>query len=926
MKWSYSVNNKKIVGILSERNLWGERVIQVFIPQENRITDDVRGENLIPIEEKPLLSGKHIIYTSCAGRISDELEMGLTVSPLGGSLIPLPHQIDALSRILSGDRIRYLLADEVGLGKTIEAGMVFRELKIRGMVKRVLVVAPKGLTYQWISEMKNHFGEDFHLFEPGGNNNYGINHLEMWDQVICSLDSVKPIEKRRGWNQEQIDRHNQKRFDSIIQAGWDLVIIDEAHRVAGASDTVARHTLARGLADSSPYFLLLSATPHSGKSDAFRRLMSLLDEETFIDEDSLKKEKVSPYVIRTEKRNAVNFKGEKLFQPRKTRIHYIKWDESHQLQKKLYESVTDYVRNGYNRAIQEKNFAVGFLMVLLQRLVTSSTRAIRSTLEKRKGILERRGDDLDARKEEIIRELSDSGFTDETDLLQMYALLKEEHIIETDEVESIIRLAGECEKAGNDSKTESLMELIYEISSQEVNPDLKFLIFTEFIATQEMLKEYMTDRGFSVAIINGGMSIEERTQSQIDFSGKTRIMISTDAGGEGLNLQFCHVVINYDVPWTPTKIEQRIGRVDRIGQKHTVKAINFLLEDSVEKRIFEVLEEKLYKIFEQLGIDKTSDILDSEESEETFRQFYINSIMNPGSITGNAEKITQELLRRAEESKKQWKHLFASYEITPEKAQNLFSHPLSNWIETMVINYIPDKGGKVQKKLRGYDLIWEDGEKMTNITFNRDETEEGITTHLSLENPRVMNLIKNLPLFVQGEKIPSIAVKGLPSSVKGYWSLWKIAVKNNETTKHRIFPLFRQKDGRIFKPTAQRLWDILISETTNIKIKEPVTGRECSAIYGEMEETAIKYGEDMFQEIKNGFNLFLKKEREKGLYAFESRKKAIERIGLPEVRNFRLKQLEKEKKEWETKIKSMDSIIPEISCLLICHVTAYENN
>ena len=230
----------------------------------------------------------------------------------------MPHQIHALSRVISGDRVRYLLADEVGLGKTIEAGLVMRELKLRGLVRRILVVSPKGIATQWVAEMQTHFNEQFQLvlgddigtlqrLAPGADHRSSA--WSMFDQVIVSLDSVKPMDKRRGWTAERVAEYNRSRFEDLITAGWDLVVVDEAHRLGGSTDQVARYKLGKGLAEAAPYVLLLSATPHQGKTDAFHRLMNLLDDDAFPDMDSVSRERVAPYVIRTEKRKAIDADG-----------------------------------------------------------------------------------------------------------------------------------------------------------------------------------------------------------------------------------------------------------------------------------------------------------------------------------------------------------------------------------------------------------------------------------------------------------------------------------------------------------------------------------------------------------------------------------------------------------------------------------------
>ena len=187
----------------------------------------------------------------------------------------------ALTRAVTGDRVRYLLADEVGLGKTIEAGLIFRELKLRGLVKRVLVVAPKGIVTQWVQEMQTHFGEEFRLLTPSEfslwrNLTGAENVWRQFDQVVCPVDSIKPVEWRRGWSRERLEAHNQERLGDLIDAGWDLIICDEAHHLGGSTEQVARYRLGKALAEAAPYLLLLSATPHQGNTSAFQRLMALL--------------------------------------------------------------------------------------------------------------------------------------------------------------------------------------------------------------------------------------------------------------------------------------------------------------------------------------------------------------------------------------------------------------------------------------------------------------------------------------------------------------------------------------------------------------------------------------------------------------------------------------------------------------------------
>lgn len=559
--WQYSTVHNSACKVIEEQTLWGQTVCRVWLPNQDAVVRVPRSA-LRPLSAdlKPEIEAGRIAYVAAAAKVAEVLEGStsttdghILLAPMESNVIPLPHQIQALSRAISGDRVRYLLADEVGLGKTIEAGLIMRELKLRGLVRRILVVAPKGIATQWVAEMQTHFNEPFQLvlgddlgtlqrLFPGGDQRSSA--WSLFDQVIVSLDSVKPMDKRRGWTAERIAEYNRSRFEDLITAGWDLVVVDEAHRLGGSSDQVARYKLGKGLAEAAPYVLLLSATPHQGKTDAFHRLMSLLDDDAFPDMDSVSRERVAPYVIRTEKRKAIDFEGKPLFNPRRTQMAPIAWESRHHLQKLLYETVTDYVCEGYNQAMREQKRHIGFLMILMQRLVVSSTRAIRSTLERRLAALKEGEQQIRQRLGVRQNDVEESEGTDDEsfepydmDGQELLDELLKSHVSalqsESSHVEILLDAAIRCEQAGPDAKAEALIEWIYKLQSEENEPDLKVLIFTEFVPTQQMLKEFLEVRGISVVTLNGSMDMEERKQAQDAFRKTHRVLVSTDAGGEG---------------------------------------------------------------------------------------------------------------------------------------------------------------------------------------------------------------------------------------------------------------------------------------------------------------------------------------------------------------------------------------------------------
>ena len=244
--WCWYIRQAAPCRVVERLALWGDAAYRVWLPGKGAVLR-ARAAELAPLASvQPTV--EQLLHATAAAKLQDALEDNLLLAPIQSSVIPLPHQLYALNRAVSRDRVRYLLADEVGLGKTIEAGLVLRELKLRGRAKRILVVAPKGLVRQWQAEMRSHFGEPFHFFEPSAlaalrqwrGEDAEDNPWRMHDQVICALDSVKPLEARRGWGLEQLQTYNRERFEDLVSAAWDLVIIDEAHRMGGSTEQVAR--------------------------------------------------------------------------------------------------------------------------------------------------------------------------------------------------------------------------------------------------------------------------------------------------------------------------------------------------------------------------------------------------------------------------------------------------------------------------------------------------------------------------------------------------------------------------------------------------------------------------------------------------------------------------------------------------------------
>ena len=928
-EWWHSTDHDEPCRVVDTETLWGQASCLVWLPRRDTAVR-VLQKRLVPLKtgEPHLLD--RLSYVSAAARIADALERDVLVAPLEGTVIPLPHQLMALQRAMSGDRIRYLLADEVGLGKTIEAGLILRELKVRGLVRRILIVAPAGLVLQWQSEMKGHFSEDFRLVLPGsltalrqtGAIDESANLWRMHDQVICPLDSVKPMDSRRGWSQEQLARYNRERFEDLVSAGWDLIIIDEAHRVGGSTEQVARFKLGDALAQAAPYLLLLSATPHQGKSDAFRRLIRFLDPEVLPGDDAISREAVAPFVIRTEKRRAIDADGNPLFKPRFTQLVPIEWGTAHAEQRALYEAVTEYVRDGYNRAKKEKQTAVGFLMILMQRLITSSTAAIRSALERRLAVLELPQGQLSLFPEELGDDWSSLDGQQQLDTILKARLkgLKDER----KEVELLLSAARRCEAGGPDVKAEALLDLLQQQQREENDPALKALIFTEFVPTQAMLADFLERRGFSVVSLNGSMDLEERRQAQRRFAGDARILISTDAGGEGLNLQFCHVIVNYDLPWNPMKIEQRIGRVDRIGQKHVVRAMNFALEGTVELRVRDVLEEKLARILEEFGVDKLADVLDSEEGGVSFEELFAQAIIAPEEAERRATALAEEIRRRAEEARAGSQLLSATETLDPAAAQRVATHQMPYWTERMAIGFLRSQdasGAFVKPSTVGYDLRWPDGNTTAQAVFNREEADRAGSTLISLEDERIRRLTTSLPIFAPGQPIPSVVVPEVSDKTSGIWSLWRISLNAGGNREQRFVALFVSEDGRVFGPTARTIWDRLIELPDGLSEgTDELSGAAAADAFAVSRQAAEGQGATVFDELATAHQQGILRERKKGGHAFASRRRAIERLGLPQVRNYRLRFLADEEEAWTRELAAREAALPDLSAVLMVRV------
>jgi superfamily II DNA or RNA helicase len=565
---------------------------------------------------------------------------------------PLPHQIEAVYHyILRNPRIRFLLADDPGAGKTIMTGLLLKELKYRGLVRRTLIVVPGHLKDQWLREMKERFGETFTVVDRSViNATWGRNVWQEQPQVITSMDFAK---------QDDV-------MATLSEVHWDLVVVDEAHKMAayryGEKTTrTERYRLGELLSRTSNFLLFLTATPHRGDPENFRLFLDLLQPGFFANSDLLNesvKNADNPLFLRRLKEDLKDFEGRPLFPPRRvfTKTYRLSDDE-----KRLYNAVTEYVEKSYNKALAAEKRNVAFALLILQRRLASSLRAVRRSLERRKERLEellKLGKWLAERGTVDEEELEDAPEAErlkrEEELVERLtaAETREELQTEINTLAELIRLAREAERHELETKLTELRKVMEDEQLQQTRE--KLLIFTESRETLEYLAEKLKDWGYSVVTLHGGMNLDARIRAEHEFRERAQVMVSTEAGGEGINLQFCSLMVNYDIPWNPNRLEQRMGRIHRYGQQKEVHIYNLVAADTREGKVLEALFRKLERIQNALGSDRVFDIIGEVIPGRSLKELIVEAIANRRTLDDIVAEIEampdEEAVRKAREA------------------------------------------------------------------------------------------------------------------------------------------------------------------------------------------------------------------------------------------------------------------------------------
>ena len=906
-----------VVRVLDRYTLWGTTWCKVL--QADGSVAVVAEEELR--SERDTLTGARLQYLALAARIREELDSEDIAAAYGASLLPLPHQVLVLERVLGSRNTRFLLADEVGLGKTIEAGLVMKELKLRGKVRRVLVIVPHALAGQWQSEMSQRFNEDFKIITPGdlsavarlmdSKDQHGTasNPWRLFDQVIVPLDTVKPRLGRSGPEDPDVAEYNRLRFDELVTAGWDLVVVDECHKMAGYGDRMARNVLGDALAQAAPRILLLSATPHQGKTGQFKRLLHILDPQAFTIRGDVDRALLTRYVLRTEKRKALDYDGKPLFHARHTHLCPVALDNgSHRQQAAFSARMEEFARTMYAKATRQHKPMLGFLVLLLVRMANSSTEAGLDGLTNRLAVL-----GGGAARDGLFEadDLFDAGVVIDAPSADLRS--------EKSWIEELVTLGTAARAEGPDAKTEELANKIDQFRAQEADPDLKVLIFTEFKATQRMLKRALSDRGYRVVLINGEMSAEERTAAQKEFAGTSQVLISTDAGGEGVNLQFCHIVFNYDLPWNPMRIEQRIGRVDRIGQAHDVEAVNLVTSGSVEDRVQRVLSDKLATILAELGIDKMGDVLDSSIAADDVEHLYLQSLLDPDASGTASDEFLTTVRDKLADYKSTASALPTLAQADPSRASAIAHNPMPIWCERMVRAYLTAEGGTMSQDLFAYDLVWPDGVRQTGVTFQPQTAVDHGYEQLTAHSDRLRHIVDNEFVFGADRGIPVVSATGFAPGLSGLWSLWQITATTATGDLAAMAAILVDDAGHPLVASGRKIWDALCGDTAPSVIRTLAPDQTGALI--DAARTAVEpLTYQVYQNLVQRHLQDVERDDEARQSAFAAQQQLIDRVALDNVRTRRQRDLDAVREKWKADVEHNRHVAPVLECLLAVRI------
>lgn len=677
---------------------------------------------------------------------------------------PLPHQrIAVYEYMVPQNPLRFLLADDAGAGKTIMAGLYIREMINRGRLQRVLICAPAGLTWNWRRELRYFFdlqfrilrGADFQKSDP-------LTELSS-DLLILSVDTAAT-------------QAIKEKLTAPGAARYDLVVFDEAHKLSWAdpnrNDTkTRRYRLAEALGKQCTHLLLLTATPHMGKPFPYFALWHLLDPRVIATEDafsSLSPDKRSRFFIRRLKEEMVDYSGQPIYKPRlcQTVSYKLAPDE-----RAFYDTASEYLRWSFENSRKLNKNAAAMVVAVLQRRLASSTQAMLESLMRRRQRVTDEATSSPRYSLESITAYFDTSTADEHETEipgregdesiedQALALNKPVGSQRKKELEELDRVIALGEKLRDTLLETKLLKLRELIESAEFHNE-QLLIFTEHRDTLEYLRRRFEAMGYSgqIASIHGGMDVEEREQQRVFFmpsderrrqgvknadAPTARILLATDAAGEGINLQFAWVMINYDIPWNPARLEQRMGRLHRFGQRHPeVRIFNLVAEDTREGDVLATLLSKLEEARKELCSEKVFDVIGQQLREVSIRDLMRDALFEtpPYSAQRKFESIfaTQKLRATLEEQRKQASSFGdvgrrlgqLNGEIQVERFTRLLPAYVQNFVEKVAPHVGLKLEGDVAEAAR-YSVLGKDGEWIRAL---RDHLPGGLPEYLTVRS------------------------------------------------------------------------------------------------------------------------------------------------------------------------------------------------
>ena len=594
-----------------------------------------------------------------AVRIAHAHQLDPLMAVGSANIEPLPHQVQAVyEHMLERRPLRFLLADDPGAGKTVMAGLYIKEALARGLARRVLVAAPGSLVEQWQDELQLKFGLSFEVFDRS-----------MVDRSGAFPDVPLLIVRVDQFARDEL------LLDDLADARYDLAIVDEAHKLTarywgGRVEKSKRYQLGEVLRDHVNHLLLMTATPHNGKEDEFQLFLRLLGAKDGSaapegeDEESTRLEAMD-LMRRLVKEQLKHADGQPLFPPRvATTVNY----ELSPLEQELYEQVSEYVRHEMNKVTgEDTKRTVGFALLVLQRRLASSPAAILASLRRRRGRLQEQADNARARQD-LYDQLASRAWTggvpnDEDEMLRAEIERLEDDLSETAttartvaELDAEVIILGDLVEAAErvmaadvDRKWEALAQLLRSPEMfDESGHRRKIIVFTEHRDTLAYLEERverLLDGDVRLETIHGGTSRGDRREAQRRFveDRDCSILLATDAAGEGVNLQSAHLMVNYDLPWNPNRLEQRFGRIHRIGQRHVCHLWNLVAADTREGQVFITLLGKLEAQREALG-DQVFDVLGSVLTGRDLQGLLTEALRGGGGA--HAEQVVEEKVGR----------------------------------------------------------------------------------------------------------------------------------------------------------------------------------------------------------------------------------------------------------------------------------------